>query len=170
MCVKGSYMRKSWVTSNSNTSVVFRLGVILFLVVSALLLQRFVGLVVNRGDLTQVELIEGFRTQGIQPTILGTAYAPLPIRGQQVEVRGTATTEGTRLQIYDLSAQQVAVREGTITTVSPGGTVSVDVRSWHVPLVVFKQGDVLVLCFGRDEEVINTLTRILGPSVAQSRI
>lgn len=165
-------MRKPWIIPNasSSTSVVLRLGVILLLTVSALLAQHFVGLVVSQRDVTQAELIEGFRTQGIQPTILGTAYAPLTIRGQQVEVRGTATAEGTRLQIYDLSAQQVTIREGTVTTTSSDGTVSVDVGSWHVPLVVFKQGDVLVLCFGRDEEVINTLTSILGPSVAQSQI
>ncbi len=137
---------------------------------SALLLQRVGGQVVSQSNLNQAELIEHLRTQGIQPTILGTAYAPLTIRGQQVEVRGAAVVKGTRLQIYDLSAQQVTIRDGTITTVSSDGTVSVDVGSWHVPLVVFKQGDVLVLCFGRDEEVINTLTRILGPSVVQSQI
>jgi hypothetical protein len=165
-------MRKPWVVRNSNLgkSVTLQLGVILFLVVSALLLQRVGGQVVSQSNLNQAELIEHLRTQGIQPTILGTAYAPLTIRGQQVEVRGAAVVEGTRLQIYDLSAQQVTIRDGTITTVSSDGTVSVDVGSWHVPLVVFKQGDVLVLCFGRDEEVINTLTRILGPSVAQSQI
>lgn len=165
-------MRKPWVVPNLNLdkSVTFQLGVILFLVVSALLLQHVVGQVVSQSNVSQAELIEHLRTQGMQPTILGTAYAPLAIRGQQIEVRGTATAEVTKLQIYDVSAQQATINQGTITTVSSDGAVSVDVRSWHVPLVVFKQGDVLVLYFGRDEKVIHTLTSILGPSVAQSRI
>jgi diketogulonate reductase-like aldo/keto reductase len=116
-------MRKPWVVPNSNVgkSVTFQLGVILFLIVSALLLQRVVEQVVNQSNLTQAELIEHLRTQGMQPTILGTAYAPLALRGQQIEVRGTATAEGTRLQIYDVSAQQITIEEGTITTVSSDG-------------------------------------------------
>jgi hypothetical protein len=165
-------MRKLWVVPklNSGKSVPFQLGVILFLVVSALLLQRVVGQIVSQSNINQAELIEHLRTQGMQPTILGTAYAPLAIRGQQIEVRDTATAEVTKLQIYDVSAQQATIDQGTIATVSSDGAVSVDIGSWHVPLVVFRHGDVLVLCFGRDEEVINTLTRILGPSVAQSQI
>lgn len=164
-------MRRSLINPGSNLSKLTapKVIVILLLVVGALLLQRLVGAVNSQNDLTQDKLVEQLRAQDMQLTVLGTAYAPLPIRGQRIDVGSTATGGVTELQVYDVSGQQIAIQEGTITTVSSDGATGVDVRSWHVPLVVFKQGDLLVLCFGHDEEVINALTSILGPSVIESQ-
>ena len=82
------------------------------------------------------------------------------IQGEQVEIYEYATVSDV-----DKKASTISPDGSTFTTKSPTGT-SASVMDWVMPPHFYKQGRVIVMYFGSNSSIMETLTKVLGKQFA----
>ncbi len=177
-------MQRFWIHSRSSTSVIFRLGIILFLVACGLLVQRLGQQLWRQPNISQAEFVERLRAVGVEAVTINRVIAPLTIPGEQVQLSGGPLPQPVEIDVYEDVDNIVHIHNNIIVSQAigdahqwqPRGRVgapsvqststTINVSQWPVPLHVFRQESLIVLYPGNDPIVLDVLTDIVGPPVA----
>ncbi len=96
-------MRGFWATSNSNLrkSELSRVGIVLFLVACALLIQRLGQYMLSPDSMSQAAFIEQLGKKGVEVVTMNRVVAPLTIPGEQVQLRGEVLSQPVEVDVYE---------------------------------------------------------------------